>query len=240
MTSVEQASAAVEAARAAFLAAPTPELEQGVEDAERELRRAERFAEAEDTQKALRERESATSARAAAKEDLARLEVERGSQFSQLATLIDGIVAMYGELDATVQHIEALARNDRELVANILATARRAGDVRRTEALTATLVRDAVRTRLARDFVGPLATGDEPLPTFGVASGRVNSPGTRSQRHQRLRDASDAFVVDTGASELADWLTLFPPPDWEHLRARHAAAEELLSTLEFTETNDGQ
>lgn len=223
---LETARRAVEMARQQFLGSPSVTAEEKVEDAERHVRRAERFRDAR-ALAAEHEREAQQCAeREQAKARRDELLVERGQLHAQVRERLRDVTSIYAQLNDVVSSIDALVQQDAVLAKTCNDLAAAAGESARIKPFSTEELRLAVNAELGATW-DDRPRGDADLRHALRTAGTLESPGTPAEVYARiemvLAEADHAF----GAAPLARWLATLREPKWDDRspaadRARHA------------------
>jgi hypothetical protein len=241
LAALSEADTAVEVARAAFAADPSSDLEEAVEVAEREQRRAKRFADVHAQGRVGAEHAHVAALRAAAAARLAKIVEARTMALGAVGRLIDDALALYGDLAALVTRAHEVVQLDVDLVTDARAAADDAGVQFRAEALTLPTLRLAIGTRLYANWEPPpLPAPERPAGEFYRLLDAFHEPGTTAQRRGHLRRLVEAGC-DLFGAEPAAWLALAPRPDWTEggtYQLRHDDAQRLLNAIEGSNEHD--
>ncbi|HEX2875159.1 MAG TPA: hypothetical protein VHP33_28100 [Polyangiaceae bacterium] len=229
-TAEEQLSAAQAAlvvARERFLRKPTMQHEEQVEDAERGVRRAERFRDARtlaleqaNAAAKLAQQTQAREQRAGLLEQ--RVEIRRGVQ-----ERLRDVAALYTNLNVVVEALDKLVQDDARVCRafNELGTA--ANDNERRQPLNVESLRLALNFELGQAW-DDKPHGDADVVDAVKAAGRLGDPGTGADFYRRLENVIAEAEHAFGAAPLCRWLSTLREPDWnDHSPAAERARQAM-------------
>jgi hypothetical protein len=249
---VESISARLEAARASFLALPTPEGEEAIEQLEREQRKAERFAQAEAASAAKRRAAEEAEAREAARAQRVELLEQRTNIKGRLRRQLDVVAGVVEQLHAAVAGIEQACNEDAVAVEKLNSATRRARvSAPHERAIAIADMRVAVGIYLRATWREPTIPADvkwgallQSLTSLISVTGEGENislalaPGSNVDIRDRLQAAQLCFDSAIGDAELARWISLQPNIRAGAAEARRCwqNARRLLENLEETKS----
>lgn len=217
------ASAAVTIARERFLRHPNMKNEEAVEEAERGVRRAERFVDARRV--ALEEANEAEriDQQAKAREQRAKLLTERAELARRVRERMVEVTAVYDHLNEVVEAIDALMQEDGDLCQAFNALSVTADEHDKQHPLSVETVRLAVNFELGEAW-DDKPRGDADVIEAVKATALLQGAGTSVSFYRQLEtvvaEAEHAF----GSAPLCRWLsTLREPPRDDHSPAAERA-----------------
>jgi hypothetical protein len=223
------AQAALTVARERFLRHPNMKNEEAVEDAERGVRRAERFRDArvvalEQANAAAKLEQQAQAKQQRADLLTQRLEIQRVvlERLTEVSGLYDRLNELVGASDALVQEDAHVCRAFNELGAT-------ANDNDRRQPLNIEALRLALNFQLGQTWDDKPVAGDADLAEAVKAAARLlGDAGTGADFYRRteivLAEAEHAF----GAAPLCRWLSTLHEPAWnDHSPAAERARQAM-------------
>jgi hypothetical protein len=241
LVALREAEGELAHARQAFAAAPAAELEERVESAEREARRADRWAQARTLARARAEEVHAEAVREAARAELARIDGDRAAVTEGIGEVLDELERLHDRLAGVVERAHTLCARDAELAAAGARVAEAAGMRARTrEALTVTTVRIAAGIRIDAEWERAEPPPVVSLGEFdGLVAGLASEPGDLPDRAARMFRVHEHWLATVGADAGA-WLLRCPEPRWDaggSYLVRRSEAGSLLTAIERTRTS---
>lgn len=248
----ESIATELEAARASFLASPSLEGEEAIERLEREQRKAERFAQAQELAATKARAAAEAQAREAARAERGELLEARAAIRKRLRQQLDEVTSVVDRLHAVVADIERACGED-------FATVERLNVATRRARVGAPLER-AISIAEMRVAVGIFLRGswrEPPIPSEAQwgdllhslttlvsvtgEGGNINltlASGSNEDIRDRLRAVQFCFDSAIGDAELARWISLQPEIRSGAAEARRSwqSAHRLLQILEDTES----
>ena len=225
------AQAALVVARERFLRHPNMKNEESVEEAERGVRRAERFRDAralalEQANAAVKLEQQAKAREQRAELVKQRVEVWRGVQERKAE-----VVAVYDRLNALVAAIDSLAQEDAALCRGFNELGPAANDNERQHPFNVELLRLALNVELGETW-DDKPRGDADVVDAVKAAGRLGDAGNAADFYRRLEtvvaEAEHAF----GGAPLSRWLSTLRAPVWDD---HSPAAERARRAIELRE-----
>jgi hypothetical protein len=242
-TVLRDAESVAAGARRAFAASPGPELEESVERAEREQRKAERYAAARVAARERAEEAHGQACRVAALERLREIEKSRARVLVDVARVLDDAEGLYDRLVEIVARAHEAAERDAGLVDDALRAAREAGVDYRGQPTPLAVVRVALGIRLADSWgraelpASERSTGEFQRLLEALASER----GTAADRRARLHCVTQAGL-DLFGAEAGNWLSLCAAPAWNQggsYADRYTNAVRLLCAIDVQPAKEG-
>jgi hypothetical protein len=248
--SAESIATQLEAARATFLASPSVEGEEAIEQLEREQRKAERFAQAQEVAAAKERAATEVQAREAARAERLELLEARADIRKRLRLQLGAMAGVVDQLHAAVADIERACNEDFAAVERLNAATRRARvSAPHERAISLAEMRVAVGIFLRGNWREPPIPHDAQwgdllhslttLVSVTGEGGNINltlASGSNEDIRDRLRAVQFCFDNAIGDAELARWVSLQPEIRSGAAEARRCwqSAYRLLQILEDT------
>lgn len=246
----ESIATQLEAARASFLASPSVEGEEAIELLEREQRKAERFAQAQELAAARARAAAEVQAREAARAERDELLEARASIRKRLRDQLGAMASVVDHLHAVVADIEVACNEDVTAVERLnIATRRAHVSAPYERAISVAEMRVAVGIFLRGNWREPPIPRDAQwgdllhslttLVSVTGEGGNINltlASGSNEDIRDRLRAVQFCFDSAIGDAELARWISLQPEIRSGAAEARRCwqSAHRLLEILEDT------